>query len=373
MRLAVILFIVFYTNSMNVFGVPLAYIYKAVFIIFFLTLNLFESFERKSFLLSFLVVLVMCLNRDVFSFTFNSMMAILNWLMLFLCVKAFERKSIRLPMLRATPYLAVLCVLPFLMGLPSMVKQDRGLEQFGGSGFRLLGPFENSHTFGFALSILLVIQLFFIHKKGADFKRIVIVIIATIGIYLSYTRTIWLGLLLGLLAVLKVNSISFRKLIFPSLIFSIVFFYSWSTDSVFKSRILDTRVENSRDDFIMEMGSGRGRLWYGTYVNFKESTALHQIFGYGVETSQENLKLRIGQKLKPHNGILQILIEYGILGLLAVSLKFRMFNAASGIGKLPALIIFFSFFMFQGTINYVVALFFALIINLDVKDIYTVA
>jgi O-antigen ligase len=369
MRLAIVLFLLFYSNSLIVFGLPLAYIYKALLLFLLLYVNNQQKIDRMSFLFSVGLILSMFLNGDTFNFPFKSIVAILNWLIFFLCVNALRRRSLRIPLMRSTPYLAVLFTLPFFVGLPSLVDQDRGLEQFGGSGYRLLGPFENSHTFGFALSIILIIHLFLILHRGIDYKNLFTLAVCSIGIYSSYTRTIWIGLILGIFVVLKANNIRMKRMIFPSLILFGLLFYAWSSDAVFKSRVLDTRIEKSQDDVIMEMGSGRGRLWYGTCMNFVEGPVKNMIFGYGVETSQKNLELRIGQRLKPHNGILQILIEYGVLGLIMIYLKFKLFSASGGIGKQPAWIMFFTFFMFQGTVNYVIALFFALMINLNVKDI----
>lgn len=62
-------------------------------------------------------------------------------------------------------------------------------------------------------------------------------------------------------------------------------------------------------------GSGRDEIWKSVIVNFKRSDILHKIFGYGFHAVPELLR-PYNRYLFAHNGFLEVLFDFGILGLI---------------------------------------------------------
>ena len=79
----------------------------------------------------------------------------------------------------------------------------------------------------------------------------------------------------------------------------------------------DIRILDRLATITTDGGSGRDEIWKSVLFNYKRSDVLHKIFGYGFHAVPELLR-PFNRYLFAHNGFLEVLFDFGILGLIAM-------------------------------------------------------
>lgn len=195
--------------------------------------------------------------------------------------------------------------------------------RIAGELVRVNGPYFTPETFGLVLSMLFFIVLYEqitlskVRERNAQFKSIgCFVALGALlgGIYFNMFRSIWIGLILGLVSRLFLMPKKRAKMLFVS-IFVLIVAVSWveiKSPDVYKNRIAEEGT------FYNRVGA-----WVYCLRAFSESPVIG--IGYGkiykyIEHAQENMDIIYIKDwkaaLEPHNTFLPMLAENGILGLI---------------------------------------------------------
>jgi O-antigen ligase len=191
---------------------------------------------------------------------------------------------------------------------------------------RAVGPFLLGQVYGGVLTIIFLWTLHMVLVDSQGLKRFLLVIglgLMSLGVFLSMTRSIWLSFFVSLF-VIQIFNQKLRKIFVLSIAgLSIIFLLTWFTVS--ETTLFKQRIEG----FTQRIGEPN--TIYQRLVNYKAALMMSMdkpVFGYGrgkwtFMTARQDYLSSIGSVSAewgtyagpPHNQLLYIMVQYGLLGL----------------------------------------------------------
>lgn len=180
--------------------------------------------------------------------------------------------------------------------------------------YRLAGGVLDPNAFGFSCvtAFFFLVSLFFFLKNNF-LKKLLFIFLGVLsfwGVISSGSRGALLGLFFGLLVFLFGYRSRFSRLVS---VFALILFligasmlFSKNVDESFQGRFSFSRAQDDR-------GAGRLDIWNGYLKKWPE----YVLVGKGFARSREVIKDQVGFKFAvTHNIYLEVLVEFGIIGLL---------------------------------------------------------
>lgn len=232
----------------------------------------------------------------------------------YLNLKAIDKLEL-LKILKDFSVFIILSFLPFYFGF--LESQGEQIEYFEGIQ-NLTGIFQGPHaasiTTTFSILIILYYNSNFEIKKINRWLNNLIVVFGIYIVYMTYVRTGYAMLLLGILVINFPNRLQIKdlfKYVFVLIILSYAIYFLLENNTDFYNRIFDIR--NGRQK---EAGSGRIIFWI-TAINLWQSGGYFQLlFGYGFENLTSAIFETTGYKVFAHNEFFTQLGQNGLIGVL---------------------------------------------------------
>jgi O-antigen ligase len=184
---------------------------------------------------------------------------------------------------------------------------------------RARGPMVTAVSYGVYLSVCMLATWMFWRRSGPLGKILILAgqPLFLAGVYLSYTRSVWLGAALGLVIVLALTLRgSVRKWVLAGAIAASLLVSVTKLDSIINLK-RETSGADSRDSTAM-----RASFTYVSWQMFKDNPLLGVGFGHFhrgklpyLDDHSVDLELQKIRSLVHHNTLLSLLVETGLLGL----------------------------------------------------------
>jgi len=325
--LSFILFAFFAMGGVRIFSLELNDIFQGGFLIVLLFLSQFSlkrnSITKYSFLVAFKFLFTTgtlfygYFNDGILMMFRGLTIPILNN---YLLIKKYNSAQIRQAIVFLSDFI-ILSFLPYILHIIPETSKGYSLANYGVETHGILGIFYNPHGAASAVSLALLIELFFIIKsKRISIFKVFIFIVGFYVMYKTYVRTGYAMFIVGSMVLFyyefKTNKF-YKVLPFVlSLILGIVYIYNNS--SVLRKRIWDESKYNKHYDphDINTISSGRIILWMASIKNIKDQDVISLLIGQGFKRSIESMKESTGLSKIAHNGFLDMLLQNGILGIL---------------------------------------------------------
>jgi O-antigen ligase len=200
--------------------------------------------------------------------------------------------------------LTISAIVPVAVAMQQVVGQDDALT-------RVRGTFVTPNTFATFLTIVAPVLLAVRARIPSTAWRVgadVLLVAVCAGVFLSYTRAAWLGLVVGLLAV---AAISDRRLLLVIPIVAGIVYLAVPSTGERLSDLQEERVEGRGDP---NSWAFRTRFWVGLLALTDESL----VVGQGIGMTEEHIALNVldeRERLEPHNVWVQVVVETGIAGV----------------------------------------------------------
>ena len=185
------------------------------------------------------------------------------------------------------------------------------------TGGRFTAGSANANSFGLASFMVFILNLYIVRrdfelKHKFNYLLIFFILISLVGIFLSGSRSVFLGLVLMLLFIsIKIPGSKRKFKIIISALLLILFFYSISPKTLYETTFNRFRTHSlSGNNGVQE---SRVLIW----ANYLNEFPSYFLIGKGF-----NRELSVNQadntaiKFQPHNEYLIVLVQFGILGLI---------------------------------------------------------
>lgn len=314
--------VLFHFESLSIGPLKVAHVWKGlailILVIVFFRIGRVNFFIYKPLLiLSFLQII----NIELFNNPLSSLVVFSNTLMLVLIgayLLRFDAKELNRGLMFFSSFF-ILSFIPYKLGLISSITTGYKLDNFGG-GSGLIGPFQTPHAASSTLAIALLIIVYFIFKKS--FRMDFLLFLLMLGLYFlanTYVRTGLAMFLGGLLPIVfyygKKNINSFIRLgAISSVLLVFISVYALNNETLM-NRVSGVSKYNSEESF-GQYGSGRGTIYLAGVEIFLEASITEKIIGMGVTEQVVRNHNKFGVKLGSHNAFIDILLSYGLIGLM---------------------------------------------------------
>jgi len=373
------LFLLLYTEPIQIAGIKIGQIWKAMLVSYFLFVSvIFFIKKRKAFIFiffSFIFAFKIFFSissveyiAGTIELVFENLFFPASFLFFLYSVDESELKFWG----KHLSIFVILSFLPSIFGIIQPLSAGYRLENFGleKDSFALIGLFQNPHSASDMLAFATtVIFFYFIHTKSR-FQKLVLLFLTLLGSYFLfkvYVRTGMVMLSLSLLYILLTSKdkLKYLKLLSAILLAGSLFFFIYSNDPVLQMRLADKTIYYEGTE---NLGSGRLYIWENAIKNWYSEGITSIIIGLGEGLAYELMYSNANIKVFAHNGFLQILQTEGLIGIFLYIgfiwnyLKFIYNNKKSVYFYLVValLIGYFSMMMFQGGIHIYMMMFLSL-------------
>ena len=251
-------FIILYFETIELFGLKFAIIWKSVFIIFILSQFIFSKkslFSKKYLFYGYLFNLKKLVTLSTFT-SFATSLSQLSRSVIFPILlsyfNVFYSNKKLLTILQILPLYVIISTIPFLFGIIEPLKQGYDLSSYGLDSFGFIGIFQNCHSASMVLALSLLVILYFRKYTNSNNQKIFYSVLILIGAYAliqTYVRTGFAMLSVGII-ILYLHKNKIRKVlkIIPlAAIFTAVLFSYYQNDEALKLRFQDKNIYNQNN------------------------------------------------------------------------------------------------------------------------------
>lgn len=229
--------------------------------------------------------------------------------------------------------------IPYRLGILQSIAEGYNLSAFGGTS-GLVGPFQNPHGAAISLASALIIVLYY--WLEGSFNKLHLTLLFLLGFYFllsTYVRTGFAMFAIGSIPTLiyfakKRFRTFFQLSVFAFFLAILVSNWIFSNEALI-NRITGQSHYQSEESF-ESIGSGRGGIYIASLQIFAEANIIEKVFGIGQSEQFNRIYKKIGMRIGSHNGILDILLKNGIIGLLfLLAYFFRFYKLKEIIDRSP--------------------------------------
>jgi O-antigen ligase len=341
-------------------GLKFTYVWKFPILILFLINNLGQKIDFNLIFWGYLFALKTIFNTSFFIYPVESIITFSKYLVIplfvhWICLNTNSIKKIiflkKIPVLLAI--FAILANVLFFLGVfpgpttkPMLYYEEEILSGFVG----ILGAAHYTSAVLAVASVVLLNQL--ISGKLGGWGKFLLSILLFLGFILlvkTFARTGWLMFLIGVgvLFFRKISRRNVKKIVGFSFLVVVGLVVLFQTNEGVRHRVLDERTGQEDLSWEETFGSGRPKIAKVYLQNLYESNLATYLLGMGSEASMRRYEHKTGIPLIAHNGVLQVLVDDGLLGiLLYATFIFSMWKAISRTNSSSNQCAFAVFFMF---------------------------
>lgn len=219
-----------------------------------------------------------------------------------------------------------------LLGIVDPIKDYMSAEGFieDLQYYSSIYPTIHASSSYFCISSIIII-FFFIHKK---FKtrlekifNLILLLVALYSLFLSYVRTGWLMLLMGLLFIVDFKHLKAKnkiRFLFALVLVMIGLIYFYNTNDAFRTRISGSGQYRGESEHMIDTeGSGRSDFWKSGITNWAKNDPYSMLFGKGLDAVKEDNYRATGMRVFSHSLFVDSLAQYGIISLLLLIMLYR--------------------------------------------------
>lgn len=214
----------------------------------------------------------------------------------------------------------VLTNIPMFLGLPML---SSGHDY--GTFVAYSGIFQNQHAMSVIMGICIAVILHFFktgrfESAGAKCYNIVLLGIAAYAMYLGFARTGWLMCLLAIIVLFWPKDATARQwlgIIGVSAALAGGFTYMMVTNEMFRDRVMGNNLQTHEK---MNIDSGRSEYTAAAFERYCNGTLLEQVIGMSTQDEMDYILLKTRNRVGAHNGFMDMLARNGIVGLLLMLL-----------------------------------------------------
>lgn len=314
-------------------GVSVAQVWKIPIILFLLCYNLAQSrkkqpFEKWGYALS----IEYLLGAETWVNLFGAINRVARTMPVFLFYgfwveKLKKKKELLETFIFSLAQFIPLASILILSGAITPLKEYESAESFGVEGLAYYScVFGSAHAASsyFCASILVLVFGFlnkrFKSRKSKIFNALLICV-SLISIFKAYTRTGWLMLLVGGLALFMPSKITFNKMLSRALLLLVIgggLMFFFNENEAFQARLTGRNIyTHTGGGGIETNGSGRTAFWANAVEGLWSSdNPYYTLFGEGFTNVAERNYRTTGMKVFSHNQFFDALSQNGIIGLL---------------------------------------------------------
>lgn len=384
-------FFLFYLETVTIFGIKIAILWKIPFLIFLVLYILNSSKKINSniltwgYLLNFhLLFSISAITNLVLTFSSISRSIVFPLFFHYFNLKGYSSK-LKLFLKNASIF-SILSTIPFLLNLIEPLSGTSGydLSIYGLEEVGFVGFFQSSHPASMCLSIAVINVAYFFTKEKNKKKRFFYSFLVIIGLYAilqTYVRTGLLMTVIGLIIIVfkKFSLRSFINLSIFLIIGGLISIYIYNNNDALRMRFNDTNIYSENNSNELNTNTlGSGRLVIAAYAidNWWSEGTYSIFFGLGEPLAREKMTNTKGSGVFAHNGVIEVLQTQGLTGVFIMFLFYRSIhrliisNKGSEYYKLN-LAVFYSYifgFLVQGNDLFLVYLMFAISLSLLKTD-----
>lgn len=224
-----------------------------------------------------------------------------------------------------------LASLPVMAGWVSPLRDMRSADNFVEDLVYFSGVMGAPHAAASYWCISILVLLFglmtgYFRGTLSRLYNIALIAVGFVSIFMAYTRTGWLMLVVGLLFLLKPVRLTIKHVLIFLFAIAIMygsFEYLFKTNDAFRMRMTATNMYNGNDGETIDMdGSGRIEFWDTGISNWADNDIYGLLFGIGfTQVTEDNYK-ETGIEVFSHNQFVDSLCQHGLIGLLLLLIFF---------------------------------------------------
>lgn len=210
-----------------------------------------------------------------------------------------------------------LAVIPFWFGLEPLVTV-KTLISFGIDKSVFQGYFQNVHAASGVMSITAVSLLFFANKYKDRYVKTFMYFVAFIALLAMLQTFVRTGIVMFIIGFIILNIETFKEnkaasLLILLIVFLVATFFVYFEPAFF-DRMIDNRAHGVQGGY-KDIGSGRLYIWETNINNLMGSGFMGVLFGLGTGLSKSMMYDAIGLSLVSHSGLIDALVQNGLIGL----------------------------------------------------------
>lgn len=217
------------------------------------------------------------------------------WPLVFICAKKWGSNIIFTERNRKV----LLCVsfVTIAFAVPNLITRYTGVDK---------GGYAVGATYSAVLLLPLILTL-----KNDKFKKMVLVGIALV-VLISTKRTAFISVILAMVGYYLCDAyVSKQRDKGKKILKMILMFLAVSVVVYFVIQRLNLNILDRLQNLTEDGGSGRDEIWSSVIAGFKESSVIQKITGHGYHS----VTSLMGKALLAHNDYLEILYDYGLVGI----------------------------------------------------------
>jgi O-antigen ligase len=242
-----------------------------------------------------------------------------------------DGRAKQMSLMRTVAVYVVISTVPFQLGMIAPITEGYDMSLFEAEGAGFVGLFQTSHGAAISIATALLVIFHAIQAVKLTVSRAFLAGCALVGGYsliLTLARTGWVMLAFGLLAFAfyqrKYSEKFFGVLVLGSSLLTLLVLFN--TNDMFQMRILGLNAYTVNTAVAgEEIDSGRTDFWRAALSNYITADPMTILFGYGPSEAKERMFDAVGRNIYAHNGFIDILQFYGIVGIAAFSGMFVSF------------------------------------------------
>mgnify|MGYP000959256070 CR=1 FL=1 len=323
-----VFFLIFYLEPTYILGIKFAVLWK-FFLFLYIIIKYKNNFKPKDkiskygylytfknlFNLSSIRYPIQNVYHTIVIFNFPFLY---NWLR-----NNFAEKKL-LQLIKKLSIFVIVSSVPFHMHIIEPLGTGMTISTFrryaGGIDAGFVGIFQNAHAAAIITSFA-VINLIFFYKIEKKNIYMLISSLGVINIYLTFVRTGYVMLVVGLLFFIYIGTNYIQKIkAFVLVIVAIFTFIYFANTDLLINRLFNISKYNPSSQTINydpeAISSGRTLFWAINIAEWWNADYAVKVLGLGEEVARENMERTIGLRIFSHNGFVDSFIENGIIGLL---------------------------------------------------------
>ena len=325
------LLILFHFETLNIGPVKISHLWKGLLLVF-LIFSLQKRKVKQAFIYQPLLLLafLQLFNFELAVNPFNAFLLFGTKLILPLSgifILKYSANYLKTGLLFFASFFT-LSFVPYELGWLESYGAIYELTAYGDDESGIIGPFQGAHAASTALAGSFLVILYFWFTKA--FNKVYLsglMILCFYFLVFTYVRTGMLMVVIGVIPMLIYfarEKVSARiRLVFFGGIFFILISGWVLSNKTMMDRITGNRKHSSETESVEKLGSGRGLMYLYAIEIFMESNIFEKVIGIGQTQQKKRMESKLGSALVPHNGFLLILLNNGIIGLLAFLLFLR--------------------------------------------------
>lgn len=324
-------FTLFYFESIEIYSVKIAVIWKILLIGLIIIFILFSKPVKISKVIfwGYLYSIKNLFTISLFQYYYMTITESLKFLVIPLfmhllgVLMKYKHFYIRMYKIHITMSIyIILSTLPFLFGFIKPMTQGYRLDIFGLESIGFVGIFQVAHSASFAIAFAIIVLIGNYKYKKTNIQKTLYLILIIIGLFCELLTFVRTGFAMIIAAFMYQflrgkRTVYYLKMIPIVLVIIVSFVAFYQHSDVYRMRIRGSNIYTEQKQINFNtIGSGRYGFAKAALDNWVHSGIYGVILGLGREKAMKLMKELYGFQIYAHNGFIDILQFNGLVGAL---------------------------------------------------------